>query len=119
MPFLLLGQPALLLARGSLGLGELALQALDLLAGAVALLAEPADLLLVRGLRLGESALEPLDVARQALALGVGGSLRLGERGSELLDLGAKPVALVGDRAPRQPAARGRCRAPPASGRAA
>ncbi len=99
MPFLLLGHPPLLLARRGLNLGERILQALDLLAGAVALLTEPSELLLVGGLRLGESALEPFDVARQTLALGVGGSLCLGERGPELLELGAKPVPLLGGRA--------------------
>ena len=74
------------------------MQAVELLAGALVLLADQAELLFVCGPRLGENTLEPVDIALQPLALGLGRSMRLGQRGLELLDLGAKPVLRLGGR---------------------
>src|SRR6185312_17157702 len=82
--------------RRSLRLGECRLQPVELLPGAGVLVTEPAELLVVRGARLGENALEPVDVAEQPFAFGRRGGLCLGERGLELLDLGAQPVPLLG-----------------------
>src|SRR6185369_11100076 len=91
--FPLFGETALVLCRRSLRLGECRLQPVELLPRARVLVTEPAELFVMRGARLGERGLELLDLGAQPVPLLGGGGEPL-ECVTEIL---LNPVALRGE----------------------